>query len=333
MGGDAYVNPFDTPLLFLRVLVERLPVLAAAQIGASLSDAWTVLPPFVQVAGYALALLFLALFAALMAPLWRRSPACRFWTTGAVLSLPPLCATFPMDRLLVFAGVGAMGAIALFLSEWLRPQPALSLTRARRIATGTAAVLLVGFHLVLAPLLLPARVLLMGVLVGMGDRLEASIPRDESVRGRSLVILGSAAEMTTLPPWMQRQLQEVPRPRSFRLLANCFGTLRVTRVDERTLRIRPQRGFLDNELLRMVRGLSRPFNPGDEVVLSDMRVRVREVLPDGRAAEADFSFNVPLEDTSLLWTRLHAEGALRPWAPPAEGETLTLTSVEPRGER
>jgi hypothetical protein len=234
-----------------------------------------------------------------------------------------------MDRLLVFAGVGAMGTVALFLSEWLRP--ALSLTRARRVATATAAVLLIGFHLVLAPLLLPARALLMGVLVSMGERLESSIPRDESIRERSLVILGSAAEMTTLPPWMQRQVQGVPRPRRFRLLANSYGALRVTRVDERTLRIRPQRGFLDNELLRMVRGVSQPFHPGDEVVLSDMRVRVREALPDGRAAEADFRFGVPLEDASLLWMRLQAGGPLRPWAPPAVGETVTLASVEPHG--
>jgi hypothetical protein len=329
IGGDAYVNPLDTPLLFLRVLAERLPILAAAQLGAGLSDAWAVLPPTAQLAGYALALLVLALFAVLIAPLWRRSPVCRFWTTGAVLSLPPVCATFPMDRLLVFAGVGAMGTVALVLSEWLRP--ALSLTRARRVATAAAAVLLIGFHLVLAPLLLPARVLLMGVLVSMGERLESSIPRDESIRERSLVILGSAAEMTTLPPWMQRQVQGVPRPRRFRLLANSYGALRVTRVDERTLRIRPQRGFLDNELLRMVRGVSRPFHPGDEVILSDMRVRVREALPDGRAAEADFRFGVPLEDASLLWMRLQAGGPLRPWAPPAVGETVTLASIEPHG--
>jgi len=66
------------------------------------------------------------------------------------------------------------------------------------------------------------------------------------------------------------------------------------------------------------------------VTLSDMRVLVREALPDGRAAEADFVFRVPLEDPSLLWMRLQAGGALRPWAPPRVGETLRLPSVEPR---
>lgn len=331
VGGDMYVNPFDTPGLFLRVLVERLPILLAAQVGAGFADFWVVLPPAARVAGYVLAILAVLSLAILIAPLWRRLPVCRFWAAGAVLSLPPVCATFPMDRLLVFAGVGAMGTIALFLAEWWQPLTAAVVSRPRRVATRAAAVSLVGFHLVLAPLLLPARVLLMDVLVRMGARLERSMPLDESVRERTLVILSSVAEMTTLPPWMQRQVQGVPRPRSLRLLANCYGKLDVSRPDAQTLRIRPERGFFDNELLRMVRGLSRPFRAGDEVVLPDMRVLVREVTADGRPAEADFSFRVPLEDASLVWTRLHAGGALGPWRPPAVGQSMRLAAVEPRG--
>jgi hypothetical protein len=114
-----------------------------------------------------------------------------------------------------------------------------------------------------------------------------------------------------------------------RVLATCFSDLHVIRLDATTLRVRPASGFLDNELLRMVRGLSRPFHPGDEVVLPDMRTRVREVTADGRPAEVDFTFPVPLEDPSLLWTRLRAGGALVSWSPPAVGETLRLPAVSP----
>jgi hypothetical protein len=165
----------------------------------------------------------------------------------------------------------------------------------------------------------------------MGERLEASIPRDEAVRGKTLVILSSSVEMTTFPPWMQRQVSGLPRPHRMRVLATCFAKLHVTRLDATTLRVRPERGFLDNELLRMVRGLSRPFRPGDEVVLSDMRARVREVTADGRPAEVDFTFAVPLEDPSLLWTRVRAGGTLTPWSPPAMGESEVLPSVAQRG--
>jgi hypothetical protein len=330
-GGGMYLNPLDEPVAYLRALVERLPVLLAAQIGLSVSDAWLLLPTAARLAGFLLALLVLVGFAALLAPLWRHSSACRFWTLGAVLSLPPVCATFPMDRLLVFAGVGAMAAIALVFAERLEGDAFTACSRGRRALVTTGVVLLAIGHLLLAPLLLPLRVLTVNLVSGMGERLEASIPTDDGVRGRTLVILSSAAELTTLPPWMQRQVLGLPRPRTMRLLATCFADLRVSRLDATTLRLRPEKGFLDNELLRMARGLSRPFHPGDEVVLSDMRVRVNEVTPDGRPAEADFTFAVPLEDASLLWTRLRGGGALVPWSPPAMGESQVLPSIAPRG--
>jgi hypothetical protein len=328
-GGSMYLNPLDEPVAYLRALAERLPVLLAAQVGLGVADIWLLLPPAVQAVSYALALLALVGFAALVAPLWRRLPTCRFWALGAVLSLPPACATFPMDRLLVFAGVGAMAVVALVFTERLEGGP-LAAPRAGRTFATIAVSLLFLLHLVLAPLLLPLRVLTVGLMAGMGARLEASIPADEAVRGRTLVILSSAAEMTTFPPWMQRRVRGVPAPRRMRVLATCFHELRVSRLDARTLRVRPGRGFLDNELLRMVRGLSRPFRAGDEVLLSDMRVLVREVTTDGRPAEADFVFALPLEDPSLLWTRLQAGGALVPWAPPAVGESFVLPSVAPR---
>jgi len=329
-GGGMYLNPLGEPTLYLRALAERLPILLAAQVGAGLSDVWLALPPAAQAVGYSLALLALAVFAFVLAPLWRRLPACRFWALGAALSLPPVCATFPMDRLLVFTGVGAMAAVALVLAEWLEGDAIAHLTRARRVLATTVVSLLALLHLVVAPLLLPVRVLTVGLVARMGERLEASIPKDPAIRGKTLVILSSAAELTTLPPWMERQVRGLPLPRRMRLLATCFARVRVSRLDATTLRVRPEKGFLDNGFLRMVRGLSRPFRPGDEVVLSDVRVRVREVTADGRPAEVDFAFAVPLEDESLLWTRLQAGGALVPWSPPAQGESQLLPSIAPR---
>jgi hypothetical protein len=328
-GGGMYLNPLNEPTLYLRALVERLPVLLTAQLVLSVSDVWLALPPTAQLAAYVLALAALLVVAALLAPLWRRSPVCRFWVVGSVLSLPIACATFPMDRLLVFAGVGAMAAIALVFAEWLEGHAYARLPRPRRALATAAVSLLAVSHLVLAPLLLPPRVMTLGLMAQMGKRLEASTPGDESVRGKTLVVVSSAAEMTTFPPWMQRQVSGVPRPRRMRVLATCFSDVRVSRPDATTLRLRPEKGFLDNGFLRMVRGLSRPFHVGDEVVLSDMRVRVREVTRDGRPAEADFTFAVPLEDPSLLWMRLHAGGALAPWSPLSVGESQVLASIAP----
>jgi hypothetical protein len=328
-GGGMYLNPLDEPTAYLGALAERLPVLAAAQVGLGIADAWVALPPAARAVAWAGAVLTLVAFAAVLAPLWRRMPACRFWALGAVLSLLPMCATYPMDRLLVFAGVGGMATVALVLAHW-REGGLAFLARPRRLLATAVVLALVLLHVVLAPLLLPLRVLAVGFVAKMGDRLEASIPRDESVRGKSLVILSSAAEMTTFPPWMQRQVSGVPRPAPMRVLASCFAKLSVSRPNATTLRVRPEHGFLDSEWLRMVRGPSRPFRPGDEVALPDVRVRVRSVTPDGRPDEVDFTFGVPLEDRSLLWRRLEEGGTLVPWSPPAVGESQVLPSIAPR---
>ncbi|HXY40517.1 MAG TPA: hypothetical protein VEQ10_12655, partial [Vicinamibacteria bacterium] len=330
-GGGMYLNPLDQPVPYLHALVERLPVLLAAQVGLRVADAWLALPLLsasAQLVAYLLGLLLLGVFAIVLAPLWRRDAVCRFWSVGAVLSLPPACGTFPMDRLLVFVGVGVMGALALLFASWLEAA-AHALSRARRALSATVVALLAFSHLLLAPLLLPPRVMLVGYMARMGGILDASIPVDESVRQKTLVILSSAAEMTSFPSWMQRQVTGTPRPRHMRVLATCFADLRVTRVDGATLRVRPERGFLDNETLRMVRGLSRPFHPGDTVVLPGLRVRVNEVTADGRPAEADFDFGRPLEDASLLWMRLRGGGPLDPWSPPGVGETVRLPAVAP----
>jgi hypothetical protein len=327
-GGGMYLNPVDEPAAYAGALAERLPILAAAQVGLGIADAWVALPAAPRTAAFAGAILVLAAFAVVLAPVWRLT-VCRFWVIGAVLSLPPMCATYPMDRLLVFAGVGAMAAIALVLADWLQANTRAVPSPARRLLAAAAAATLLVLHLVLAPALLPARVLLVGFLARMGERLEASIPADDAVRAKTLLVLSSSAEMTTFPPWMQRQVSGSPRPRRMRVLASCFSDVRVSRPDATTLRVRPERGFLDNEWLRMVRGPSRPFHTGDEVALSDIRVRVRSVTGDGRPAEADFTFRVPLEDPSLLWRRLQAGGTLVAWSPPRVGESQLLPAIVP----
>ena len=77
----------------------------------------------------------------------------------------------------------------------------------------------------------------------------------------------------------------------------------------------------------MVRGLSRPFRPGDEVRLSDLQVLVTAVNAEGRALEAVFRFDRPLEDPSLLWLSWRGAG-LEPYSPPAVGAAHSLGEID-----
>jgi hypothetical protein len=74
-----------------------------------------------------------------------------------VLSAVPVCATFPMDRLLTFVSIGAFGLIARFLhAVFDRTRPGSARIAYRRPAVALAYFLVV-VHGVFAPVALPLR--------------------------------------------------------------------------------------------------------------------------------------------------------------------------------
>jgi hypothetical protein len=327
-GGGVYIDPTEG-LPYLHALVERLPVLLAAQVGVVPSDVWPGLSRPGQLVVLGLALATVTIVAVVFVPVLRRQPVCRFWVLGAVLSLPPLCATFPADRLLVFAGVGAMAALALLMAEALNPDTPPAPGRATRVVGRIVLPLLVVTHLVLAPLLLPLRALTMTLSNMFIDRVDASIPRSEDIAEKTLVIVNAPLDFLLL--WYipaKRAVSDVPRPRAIRLLVSGITEIHFYRLDSNTLRVRPGEGFLRGEGHRMLRGSSRPFHPGDEVVLSDLHVQVDEVSPDGRPARADITFDVPLDDPSLLWMQWEG-AALASYVPPAVARSDVLPPIDP----
>ena len=324
-GSGIYASPLDEPGRFLGALIQRAPVLLLAQAGGFVSDLWLVIPPRGQPVVHGLALVVAMAAGWLLWPLWRRDPVARFWTLGLLLATVPICATFPMDRLLVFTGVGAMALVAQLLALALGNDGAAPPTR--RPALRTAAVVLVGLHLILAPLVLPVRALSVRFLNAFAARATEAIPKDEAVRGKTLVVVRAPADGSVGYTLTERAVLGVPRPERIRLLASGLGSVQVTRMDERTLKVRPAFGFCSTEGERMVRGLSRPFRVGDTVELSDLHVLVTAVNAQGRAVEAVFRFDRPLEDPSLLWLSWRGAG-LVPYSPPAVGAAHSLGEID-----
>jgi len=323
-GSGIYVNPLDEPARFLGVLIERGPVLLLAQAGGFVSDLWLVIPPWGRPVVHAVALAVLVLAGWLLWPL-RRDPVARFWTLGLLLATAPICATFPMDRLLVFVGVGAMALIASLLARALDGAgPAR-----HRLALRGAAVVLVGAHLAVAPVLLPLRSLTVRALHTGAARAAEAIPDDETVSRTTVVVVRAPADGSVAYTLAERAALGVPRPQRMRLLASGPGSVLVSRLDDHTLRVRPGRGFCSTEGERMLRGLSRPFRSGDEVTLPDLHVVVTEVGAQGRAAEAVFRFDRPLDDPSLLWLTWEG-GTLVPYSLPPVGGAHTLEPMDLR---
>ena len=185
------------------------------------------------------------------------------------------------------------------------------------------AWLLVVVHLVIAPLTLPLR---------------AGNPLMPGRLERGLYVNTPFGPAVARPVGRHRQCPEpapcrIPAdgpggagqtmPAHTRVLAPAMPAVTIWRLDERTLSIRPEGGYLRWPLDRVFREGRRPMARGQRVVLTGMAVEVVELTADGRPAEAIFRFNDPLDDPSLLWL-CYRGGRFERFTPPGVGRSVTI---------
>jgi hypothetical protein len=322
IGG--YVDPLGEPGRFLSAAVNRAPFFLLAQWAVPPSDISNFLFPRTLLVLWSAAIVFLLLLLILLAPLLRRQRTTRFWAAGMILSVLPICATFPSDRLLLFLGIGGMGLVGQLLEfvfgrrQW-RPKLVLW-----GIASYVLAAIFILSHLIVAPLALPFRSAFPLGPKGLVDKLMINRPLEASVESQDLVIVNPPIAFFACCSVLTWAGEEWPVPRRLRVLtSSLFEPVKVHRPDQRSLVVRPAYGYYAWVLDGLFRTEKHPFRVGDRVELTGMTVEVTKLTRDGRPAEAAFTFSVPLEDASLRWLQ-YRDGRFVPFSPPAVGDTVVL---------
>ena len=318
-GSGAYHDPGQEPLGYAFALVKHLPVLLSAQLSLPLADNWFWGPAAQQNAIWVFSTIVTLGFAVLGHRLLSRDREARFWMIGMVLSACAVAASLPGERLLLVPGVGGAAFMAKLLAAL---QPHVRGAAARlpaKLLFGT----LVFLHLIAAPLLLPLRVLSMGVLHAANERADASVPSTPDIEQRSLIVLNAPFDVACSYLQASRQARGVPRPAHVYWLATASSPLALTVIDDHTLSMRPERGFLLSEPERHYRGDPSKLAPGTRVQLSEMEVEIMDSTPDRRPASAQFHFREPLSSPRYLFVR-YQDGRFAPWRAPAPGTRQTF---------
>ncbi len=320
-GSGIYLDPVRDPLHFASHFVSRFFLLALGQLAFPWSDFGTLyqyVGPRLELKIVLLGVVVTGAFALLVVPLWRASATARFFATGTLLSLIPICSTFPADRLLWFVGLGAMGLVAQLLAT---PGP-------RILRTVTVAILVL-LHLVMAPLLLPIRARSMVTIDNALRMVNESIPQTPDIADKTLILVNPAGDAFAGYVTLMRAALGQQRPARLRWLTAGTSSVRVRRLDERTLLVRPQAGFLDKDADRLFRNVRRdPLPPGTRVRITGLTIEVTETLPDGRPAAATFTFDVSLDDPSLIWLAWRPVGGFAPFKVPAVGKEVELPPID-----
>ncbi len=318
-----YVDPFTAPLQYFGLLLERMPLLLEAHFSAlpvSLDE--------LRMPGY-LRALFLLAAAWLLWPVVKAVPAARFFATGLLLSLLPVCAAKPEDRLLIFSSFSAMGLLAVAIIYWRTSAP-------KGIATSLANMVgaaMLFIHLVLSPITFVANYQLPAMaLERITVRPALSLPISEADRERDVVLLNPPVVAAAFFQTGVRLYNDLPLPRNQWILAPGMADLRITALDEHTLLLEPQLGFMNTANDWYIRSPATKLAEGQQFDQGNMIVTVRSLTTDGRPAQVEFRFAEALGSDKLRLFRwqqtgngLLEEGQWQAWTPPAVGQTATLS--------
>lgn len=317
-----YVDPITDPERFVMALVERYPVFLWGQWGFA-SDLSVAVRKLLGSPLWWIAVGYVGFLGILFWPVLRRDRIARYFTTGMLLAVIPICATFPTDRLLMFVGLGAFGLLvrfwyAVFAIDGPRPKFVVW-----RIVAVPLALLLVLLHVVMAPLLLSVRATAPTGPRWFVDRLYVRVPFDKNIEKQDLVVVNAPSPMQAGYCLLLYEHDGMPSPRAVRTLAPGFGSVTVRRTDDRTLEVEPKNGYLSFFLDRLFRNEENPLQFGEEIQVARMTAKVLSLTEDGRPANVAFRFETPLKDASLRWLRFH-KGDFVPWEPPDVGEEVVL---------
>lgn len=324
-GGEFYIDPGREPLRFAKALSMRLPLLLEGQFSFPPSDLWILVPfekhgtvlPFV-VAAVVVGTVVLALGV-------RRTRENGFFATGMVLALVPVCATFPGDRLLMFAGFGAFGLIADFLTA-----PRELITQGRRVLLRVAAGYFVLLHLVLAPFFFAGRGIQNGkMLHDPIERAAASFPPSSELAGKTVVIVNAPDFLTPSYGLFVRARRGEPLPARMRQLAIAVdGRAMLRRTGERTVEMTLSKGFFHEAFSLVFRRAGEPPALGERFEVAGMVATVKAYTSDRkRIGTMEFAFDAPLDGGSFVWVRWK-DSHIERLDLPAVGEEVEIEVVD-----
>jgi hypothetical protein len=320
-----YVSPVLEPRAFLHTLIERGPILLAAQWLGLPANAYNTATGVGASVRWLASVALLGFLCLMLSPLLRSDRLARFWGAGHLLAVVPATSALPEDRQLFFVGLGAMGLLGAYLASVLDREAVWSRGGRLRRASVITAFGLLAIHLVLAPV----RLAMVSADPGAyGRAMEApalTLPDDTALAGQTVVLPHvPALSMTFYLPFI-RAGHDRPVPARLRVLTVGLSPVTLSRVDARTVLIRSDGvpGPLDLLFWR------HDGTPGQlpPIRLTGATIEVTRWATDGSPAEVACHFDVDLEAPDLRWFQWQwheGRGRLVAFSPPPIGETVRL---------
>lgn len=323
-GTGLYTDPSRQPLDFAAAVASRAPTLLGSQLTVPFAElSLFVSTPArwgIAALGAALVCGFVLLFRRQLA----RDPVQRFYALGALLAVVPACTSYAVSRMALFVGLGAAALLAGFAEQ------VFDVAKRSRALSVVAVVLLVR-QLGVAAVLLAANAAHPRQVDALMRTAMGSLPRDAALRDQTLIAVNTPHLFLSNFVGVIRQASDDyggPNvPARVRTLGESIQAVTVTRIDDRTLDVAVDDGYLGAPLYQIVwkPGDARPA--GTTRTLDDVRYEVMDATADGRPRRVRARFSKPLEAPTHRWVAWRGDGFV-PFTPPAVGDAITLPPID-----
>jgi hypothetical protein len=311
------IDPGREPMRYLQAVLERAPVLFAAQWGPTPAELVSAFSGYAGRCYLLVAVLFLVLIVVAFLPLLRKNRVARYWFLAMLLCILPICASSPMNRNLLFVAIGAFGMMAQFIGGLFEKQDWVPKYRFWRVPAWMICVTLIFIHVGFTAV---SRARAPRMTSFFFERFYSTVEVDPSVdlTDKTLVVVNAPNPFLFLGMPALRAYEDEPLPDRTRLLAPGFTPLKFTRTADKTMLVEAQAGnimsvdksrkdfkpnfaYFCDHFNSLFRPQDMPFEVGQKTELRGMSAEVVAVDADGQPTKVMFDFAVSLDDPALVW--------------------------------
>jgi hypothetical protein len=305
--SDFYIDPMSDSLRFTFAAAMRLPILLLDQFGFVESSLSTILTKDGKLVHSIAGCLFTGLFLIAVLPVLKKSAVARFFSLGMLLSLVPVCATFPHARLLILSNFGGMGLVALMIDHYFKQLRLTNGPKPTRIMAVFVWMSLV-VHLVVSPIMLPIKSMSMRYLGQIVGHAAASIRMGDNFENETLVIVNGPDFFSSSFTWVWRSSMGLPNPAKICVLTTSVEPVYISQKDNHTLVLRCDTGFANTISSPLIRASDDEFKVGDRFELGNVFILVLAMDRDNHPTMISAKFNKPIQSAKYHFVTWEGNG-------------------------
>jgi hypothetical protein len=331
-GSGAYLDPVANPVSFLQEMPYRILVLLGLQAGPpapllrslGLLNAVSELPIWFVLGMMTLPFVFWAGLRAHQ----RNDGTLLFWLTSCLLSLIPLSASTPGERLLVFTSVGASALLGRLVSVLLPERPH---GRGPSIAVVSIALIVSISHLPVSAAVVWWECLQASNVARTHNqnrtpRVSVEFRDEKALSQQEVIVLNTPSYLHAGRIVRAIVSERRGLPRSFGVLGTSTEPVTVNRVDKQTLVLTTPAGYLLEPFSAFYRGPQFPLRQGTRIRVRAYEVEVLETI-GWRPKTVRFRFDAPLDQGILRFLTWNGE-SYQETGLPSPGSSIRVPGLD-----